>query len=247
MNKAALNGMYWDIGSFDFQIPRFDSVEKAIFIFDKNLAEITWNFIRSFENNPATLPQTQTILKGQSVAGISIDDLLQTWHYGEGAKELIRLLRRQEFDLTQECACAIHNHAGRDEALEWCVFRSLPVGIKSVEYAPPQAAELEKLAQQGFNFLKHEVVEPCERAVAAFLFMARSQFFFDANKRTASLMMNGCLMQNGYWPITVLNRNSAEFHTKLREFYECGNAGDMMRFFERIVRDLYPQTELRRG
>lgn len=246
MDKDALNGMYWDIGSFDFQIPRFDSTQKAVFIFDKNLAEITWNSLRVLENNPSTLPQTQTILKGQSVAGLSIDELMQVKHYGEGARELVRLLRSSEFDLTQECACAIHNYVGREEALEWGVFRSLTVGIESIAYAPPQAAELEGLAKQGFSFLKQNVADPRERAVAVFLFMARSQFFFDANKRTASLMMNGCLMQSGYWPITVLNRNAAEFHTRLREFYESGNAYGMMKLFERLVRDLYPQAELRR-
>ena len=79
--------MFWDLGCFDFQIPRFDEAEKAVFVFKKNLAEITWNCMRTLENNPSTLPQTQTILKGQSVSGLSINDLLQVKNYGDGAKE----------------------------------------------------------------------------------------------------------------------------------------------------------------
>lgn len=70
--------------------------------------------------------------------------------------------------------------------------------------------------------------------------MARTQFFFDGNKRTASLMMNGCLMLNGYWPITVLNRESVEFYEKLGQFYETGNADNMMAFFARTVKTQYP-------
>lgn len=56
-------------------------------------------------------------------------------------------------------------------------------------------------------------------------------------------MMNGCLMQNGFWPITVLNRESEEFHEKLGHFYETGNADDMMQFFSGIVRNLYSPTK----
>ena len=80
--------------------------------------------------------------------------------------------------------------------------------------------------------------------MALFLFMSRSQFFCDANLRTSSLMMNGCLMQNGYWPITVFNRDSEEFHEKLGRFYETGNANEMMDFFARMMVDIYPAQNL---
>ena len=81
MISDPLNGMFWDIG-IDFQIPYFGDTEKVVFVFKKNLAEITWNCMSTLENNPSTLPQTQTILKGQSVSGLSIDDLLQVKNYG---------------------------------------------------------------------------------------------------------------------------------------------------------------------
>lgn len=243
MSNNVLNGMVWDLGGFDFQIPYFGDTEKAVYVFKANLAEITWNCMRTLENNPSTLPQTATILKGQSVSGISIDDLLQVKNYGDGAKELVRLLLAGEFDLTEQCACSIHRFVGFKDALEWGVFRNLDISVRGVDYTPPAFGSLSALAADGFAFLKTTVADPKERAVALFLFMARSQFFFDANKRTSSLMMNGCLMQNGYWPITVLNRDSEEFHEKLGRFYETGNANEMMDFFARMVVDIYPAQE----
>ena len=243
MCAEVLNGMHWSIGHFDFQIPWFREPKKVIFIFKKNLAEITWNCMSTLENNPSTLPQTQTILKGQSVAGLSVDDLLQVKNYGDGAKELVRLLLADEFDLSEKCACAIHHYVGCNEALEWGVFRHLDLGIHGVDFRPPHHKELGRLAREGFAYLKSEVADPRERAVALFLFMSRSQFFFDANKRTASLMMNGCLMQNGYWPISVLNRDSEEFHKRLGRFYETGNADPMMEFFENCARQIYSGQE----
>lgn len=70
--KKELNGIFWNLGAFDLPIPYIGDTKKACAIFKKNLVEITWNCMRSLENNPTTLPQTATILAGQSVGGISV-------------------------------------------------------------------------------------------------------------------------------------------------------------------------------
>lgn len=117
-----------------------------------------------------------------------------------------------------------------------------------MEYLPPEASSLDSLAKTGLGWLNTAVANPKERAIAAFLFMSRSQFFYDANKRTASLMMNGVLMSNGYLPISVLNKQSERFHSELKTFYETGNADGMFAFFADIVTDLYsdlPKDELK--
>ena len=205
------------------------------------MAAITWNCMASLERNPSTLPQTETILKGESVSGISIDDLMQVKRYGEGAKKLVALLSKGEFSLNEQTACEIHNIVGKEEALTWGQFRNTLVTIRHIDqYTPPPSKELPSIASKGFLFLEKEIPVK-ERAIATFLFMARTQFFHDANKRTASLIMNGILMKEGYYPITIMNKNSEEFHTKLSDFYNTGNATKMMQFFESSTKDIYPQ------
>lgn len=201
---------------------------------------ITWNVLRVFESNPCTLPQARTILNGKSVEGLDVNNLLQVKNYGGSAKELVRLLRAGEFKLDIQTASALHRYVGYKDALEWGTLRNLNTGIHDVEYVPPSFKKLPHLAEKGFEFLNSVVKDSKERAIATFLFMARTQFFFDGNKRIASLMMNGCLMLNGYWPITVLNRESVEFREKLGQFYETGNADNMMAFFARTVKTQYP-------
>ena len=237
-----LNGMHWSIGACDFEIPFIGDTEKATYIFTQNLVDITWNCMRTLEQNPSTLPQTRTILNGKSVEGLDVNDLLQVKNYGDGAKELVRLLRAGNFAINIETASALHRYVGYKDALEWGVLRNLNTGIHDVEYVPPSFEKLPALAESGFKFLTTEVKNPKEQAIAVFLFMARTQFFFDANKRTASLMMNGSLMLNGYWPIMVLNQESVEFHEKLGRFYETGDADEMMAFFFFIVKKLYLQN-----
>lgn len=234
-------GMFWE-GQRDFAVPSAGSPKDALKVFSKNLANITWNSLSSLERNPSTLPQTETILQGQSVSGIGIDDLLQVKNFGDGAKKLMALVGEDSFHLDETTACLLHGHVGKEEALTWGTFRDRLVTIRDVDqYTPPESHLLGAIAAKGFSFLQNEIVPPAERAVAAFLFMARNQFFHDANKRTASLMMNGVLLQNGLFPITVMNRDSEEFHTKLRNFYNNGDATVMMDFFVKAVEGLYPE------
>ena len=113
-------------------------------------------------------------------------------------------------------------------------FRNSDIAIGGVAYAPPHHALLPEIARRGFAFIERSL-EPREGAVAAFLFMARTQFFHDANKRTASLMMNGHLMRHGYCPLTVPYGDSEAFHAELTKFYNTGDATGMMRFFHTVA------------
>ncbi|MDR2076656.1 MAG: Fic family protein [Desulfovibrio sp.] len=237
--------LFWE-GRPYFSVPNAASARDAVKIFSKNLVSITWNSMSSLERNPTSLPQTETILGGQSVSGIGIDDLLQVKRFGEGAKKLMALVSEDVFRLDEKTACALHELVGKEEALTWGKFRDRLVTIRDIDhYTPPESALLGKIAERGFSFLHNEIEQPAERAVAVFLFMTRNQFFHDANKRTASLMMNGVLLQNGLFPVTVMNRDSEEFHTKLRDFYNTGDATAMMGFFAGTTARLYPEESSR--
>lgn len=237
-----LNGVFWDQCEIPYGISSPIDREKCCLFLLENLAPYTWNTLRSFENCPATLAQTASILAGHSVSGLSNLDLLQIKNYGDGTKALAGLIQEDKFELSAPTACHLHNYVGKEDALEWGVIRSKDVSLHNISFVPP-TNDLEKIIQNGFNFLQHEVANPVERAIGVFLFMARNQPFYDANERTASLMMNGCLMVNGYFPITVLNQNSEEFHRELGLFYESGNANDMFRFFQKTIQELYSKEQ----
>ena len=199
-----------------FETPFPSDRGKSCSFFLQSLATFTWNTLRSFEDNPATLTQTTSILAG--------------------------LIQEDKFELSTSTACHLHNYVGKEDALEWGLIRSRVVSLHNISFVPP-TKDLENIIQNGFHFLQHEVANPVERAIGVFLFMTRNQPFYDANKRTASLMMNGCLMANGYSPITVLNQNSEEFHRELGSFYESGNANNMFRFFQKTIQELYSEEQ----
>lgn len=236
--KERLNGIFWNLASYTFLLPYVGDPKRSCSCFLQNLVPFVWNTLRSLEGNPATLAQTASILAAHPVSGLSKLDLLQIKNFGDGAKALAGLIQEDKFELSAPKACHLHNYVGKEDALEWGVIRSKDVSLHNISFVPP-TNDLEKIIQNGFDFLHNEIANPVERAIGVFLFMARNQPFCDANKRTASLMMNGCLMTNGYFPITVLNQNSEEFHHELGRFYESGDANNMFRFFQKTFGELY--------
>lgn len=83
-----LNGVFWDQCEIPYGISSPIDREKCCLFLLENLAPYTWNTLRSFENSPATLAQTASILAGHSVSGLSNLDLLQIKNYGDGTKAL---------------------------------------------------------------------------------------------------------------------------------------------------------------
>lgn len=164
---------------------------------------------------------------------------MQVKHFSDGAKRLVQLIEKNRFQLDEKTACLIHECVGNEEALEWGILRYSNVSTQGTDYLPPNADELQQLMMKGFSFLTNRIENPVERAVALFLFMSRSQFFFDANKRTSVLMMNGILISNGFYPLTVLKKDAEAFYARLGKFYETGDADGMMNYFAALAETTY--------
>ena len=233
-----LNGMFWDKQE-KFNFRYIGEPKKVVLFLKSHLPAFIWNSLATFEDNPITLSQITSILGSQSVGEIRQDDLLQVRHFLNGVEYLVSLVLEGAFRLDEETACAIHALVGKEEALEWGVLRDADVTIQGASYLPPNPDELASLMKKGFQFLDTEIEDPVERAVAIFLFMSRSQFFFDANKRTSTLMMNGILLSNGYYPLTVLKKDAEAFYEKLARFYETGNANEMFAYFANLADTTY--------
>ena len=70
-----------------------------------------------------------------------------------------------------------------------------------------------------------------------FLFGALHQFFYDGNKRTSRLMMNGILLGAGEDAISVPARRRLEFDQAMIRFYDSRVGTEMMRFMGSCLLD----------
>lgn len=186
------------------------------FLAKKNIVAMIHSLSR-LENVNTTFPQTQTIVEGMSVSGVSTADV----------QVILNLKNAWQFALKSDApfdwafACKINSFVAYNESLAWGELRTGKVGISGVTYAPPVPQSIE--VQKKFLELSQHNQSDTEKALHIMYEMMRSQLFWDGNKRTAMICANYQLIHAG---AGVLNINEAQletWNTLLSAFYESGD------------------------
>ncbi len=183
------------------------------------LADLVFN-MSSAEGNPISIVEVITLLDGFTVAGHRITDDQQVLRLARSWNHLFELVENDRFELSKRTAIRLNELVATDEAVEVGAFRDDQVGIRGVEYIPSHYSTLD----QRFDSLLRDVNQrntALHRAIACFSQCARNQFFFEGNKRTAQLLMNGILLSSGQHVITVPAKEANEYHHIMVEFYEA--------------------------
>ncbi|MFV0432147.1 MAG: Fic family protein [Alphaproteobacteria bacterium] len=206
--------------------------EKALFVAKKMKAELVHNMAIA-EGTSLTFIETKTLIDDKvSIAGKNTDDIEQVLRLAHGWDEIILQVQRAIFNLSKENFIRINSLIAIKEALKVGDFRHAQVYIG--DYTPPMAQQLEQCFEQMENELSKQE-DIFKKASDIFLIAARNQYFYDGNKRTAQLMMNGFLMSHGYAPRSIQQKYLPEYNEKMMEFYHTNNKEDMYAFFAKIA------------
>ena len=188
----------------------------------------------NLEGVAMTLPEVQTLLDGITVGGHKISDQNMALNQADAWRHLFSLVSEKRFSFSKAIALDIHKIAGKEEALEWGAFRTGNVTISGSEYEPPSPKNLDQV----WVDIEH-AVRACsdiyDRAITAFLLMARAQLFWDVNKRMGRFMMNGILLEAGYPIINVPAKRQKEFNQLMLEFYDAGDMKAMNKFLRECI------------
>lgn len=210
------------------------NIPKALMLARRQLSELVCDAV-NLENINFTLPEIQTLLDGVSLGGRKLSDQQVALNQAEGWKFIFTSVESGTFNLSQEFVCACHAIAGFQEALEWGKFRSGLVTIAGTDYCPPEAGKLENLwknLELNFDLKNLNKNNIYDQAIGIFLEMARTQFFYDVNKRMGRFLMNGFLLSQGYPVINLPAKRQLEFNQKMLDFYESNNKTPMIDFMK---------------
>lgn len=188
----------------------------------------------NLEGVAMTLPEVQTLLDGITVGGHKISDQNMALNQASAWKYLFSLVANNRFSFSKAVAMDIHKIAGKEEALEWGAFRTGNVTIAGSEYEPPSPKDLDQIwldIEQELNSCD----DIYDRAITAFLRMARAQFFWDVNKRMGRFMMNGILLEAGYPIINVPAKRQKDFNELMLDFYSSGDTSAMNKLLREFV------------
>lgn len=177
------------------------------------------------ENRNITFPQTQTILNGVNVPGVTLDDIQAVLNMRDAWRYLLNAI---DEPTALPLICKLNEYVARNEALEWGVLRTGRVGISGTDYVPPLPVRSE-IEQELDNLLSADMTTT-EKAITAFLWGARRQMFWDGNKRTSLLLANKLLVGNGRGMLTITEKNMERFNELLSAYYTTNDMSKIKQF-----------------
>lgn len=190
--------------------------EKALAIAHKMRDEFIFNYAKA-EGNSLTFAETQSVINGFSVGGKRMAELHQIEHIRDAWDEIIKQVKEDTFSVDKQNFIYINSLVAEGENIELGGFRHTHVHVTGTEYITPHPMILGALFREMVQ--EYHDATDYEKGFVLFLHSARNQYFYDGNKRTGQLMMNGELMTQGYAPISITPASDTQFRETLINFY----------------------------
>ena len=178
------------------------------------------------EGVAVTFLDTETIIAGGKINGVSADDiqkvnnLKHAWQFilddgvvtSKTDYSILCLINR----LVEE---GFYYNAGK--------LRSVPVSIGGMKWKPELPIESVVIEQLGDILNEADVYK---RAINALLFVTKKQLFIDGNKRTSVIFANHVLISNGAGLIAIPEDRVSEYKKLLIAYYETDEIEAIYRF-----------------
>ena len=198
--------------------------EQSAFLAKKKWDENVYCGMR-MENRAVTFPQTRTILNGVNVPNVQLDDIQAILNMRDAWKYLMASI---DAPLTLEYICKLNEFIARNEALAWGTLRTGSVGISGTDYLPPIPDK--NAVEADLAVIMSKDTTATEKALEAFVWGARGQFFWDGNKRTSLMLANKILVSSGSGIMTITDKYMEQFNTLLLNYYNTGESEELKQF-----------------
>lgn len=203
-----------------YKMTREDNITLA----KRNVIDSIWREA-NLEGINATFPDTQEIFYGRSVSTLKVDEVIAINNLKHAWEFILDTL---DIPLDLSYIREVNKLVG--EGIINCSgeIRTSPVRIGGTSYVPeiPSINTFEQIKEQ-INAINDKTIS----GVTAFLKLAKAQLFIDGNKRTAQLIANKILIQNGCGVFSIPVENISEFTKHLIEYYESKNEDNNIDYF----------------
>lgn len=200
------------------------STEDNILYAKRNIVDSIYTESR-LEGIGVTFPDTNEIYEGRTVAGMSIDDTIKivnlkhAWQFIFDTVNYpveLKYIKRLNFEI------------GDKTALNAGVIRTIDVSIGGTEWKP-DIPDAHTVKNHIAGILNSD--EPStKKAIDLMLYIMRSQLFMDGNQRTAQILANKLMIENGCGIISIPVDLHKDFFIKLIEYYETNDSENISEF-----------------
>lgn len=232
--KKAAFGFIWETPDPLYFLKSKD-VEDAVFSFRNSVPGFVSRTLNTLENIGVTVEEAKIVVEyGKGTDSLTTFQIRTVENFGKACAYMFDGVRKGQWTADKDELCNIHALLSRDEVRNPGTFRKTGVMLEGCVYVPPPHNSLDTVFKTGITAL-NEIKSVPERAMVLFLFLARSQFFENCNKRTAALAMSGLLMNNS-WHAPNINEAPGKFLSTMADFYEKADATDAMDLFNNMAK-----------
>lgn len=200
------------------------SVEDNILYAKRNIVDSIYSESR-LEGIGVTFPDTNEIYEGRTVAGMSIDDTIKIVNLKHAWQFIFDTVN---YPVDLRYIKQLNFEVGDKTVLNAGVIRNIDVSIGGTRWKPDIPDE-SNVKESMTNILSSDD-SSTKKAIDIMLYVMRSQLFMDGNKRTAQILANKIMIENGCGIISIPVDLHKDFFIKLIEYYETNNSEKISEF-----------------
>jgi len=183
------------------------------------IVEWTYNS-NAIEGNTLTLKETELVInRGLTIGRKSLSEHFEAINHKEGIQYLYNFVKKKK-ELSEDTILALHKIILKNiDDSEAGHYRTSNVMITGAIHIPPSAVKIKKLMNEFFEwyYKNKKKMSIAELAAWAHYKFVHIHPFIDGNGRTARLLMNLILIQNGYPPAVILNVDRQKYYRALKD------------------------------
>ncbi len=200
------------------------------------LIEWTYNS-NAIEGNTLTLQETELVInRGLTIGNKSLKEHFEAINHKECIELIEKFVEKKE-ELSTQFIKQLHKIILKNiDDYQAGVYRKTNVRILGAIHIPPDAMKIERLMDEFLDWYfsnKHQISIPELAAWVQYKFVWIHPFI-DGNGRTARLLMNLVLLQNGYPPAVILNLDRQKYYRVLRQA-DMDKPKDFINFIGRSI------------
>lgn len=204
---------------------------------DQIIIEWTYNS-NAIEGTSLSLKETQLIIEqGLTIKGKSLKEHFEAKNHKDAIIFVEDLVKERKFKVSQLLIRQIHQLVMKEIDDEWAgKYREVEVKITGTKFVPPDPIAVPFKMRQFEQWLqdKKNSKELIDYSALAHYKLVDIHPFIDGNGRTARLLMNLILMNQGYPPTVILKNDRQKYYQTL----DLAHKGQIMPFVDFIGRNM---------
>jgi Fic family protein len=203
---------------------------------DQFTVEWTYNS-NAIEGNTLSLHETELVInRGITIGNKTVREHFEAINHKEGIHYLYNFVKKKK-QLDETALLTLHKIILKNiNDTDGGHYRSSNVMITGAIHIPPSGAKIQRLMNEFFEWYYENKSKLAVAELAAWVHykIVWIHPFIDGNGRTARLLMNLLLIQNGYPPAVILNLDRRKYYRLLKEA-DRENYNGFMNFIGRSI------------